>query len=381
MFSVTSDQSWLFHSGFPELMVDHGWRVHLVSDPGQNLESYRQQTGIHVHGIPMKRNPAPFRDLVALVRWIDLLRKTRPTVVSLGTPKAALLGLIASKLTQVPHRVYVLHGIRFEATQGLSRSVLKLLEKVSMVLATNVVSVSNSLRDLAIEMNLVNESKIEVLGAGSANGIDLGEFKPGKTSSRQAHELKMKLGIHDSKPVLGFVGRLTPEKGLSVLASARRLLAEWEVHYHLVIIGAQDDATKGDALFQIDEHGSKAIRVGWVANVAPYYQLFDYLVLPTFREGLSGVVLEAMASGVPVIGSDVTGVADLVDNSSNGVLVVPNDSFALAQAIRSCLGAGEDLWDKDQIRMTVQPYRRETVQLNYLDFYKGLLDPKQSFLH
>lgn len=95
LFSVTSDQSWIFLEGFPELLTGQGWTVHLVSSPGKNLDKYREKSAIHVHPIHMQRNPAPFSDLLSLMRWILLLRKTRPSVISVGTPKASILGLIA----------------------------------------------------------------------------------------------------------------------------------------------------------------------------------------------------------------------------------------------------------------------------------------------
>jgi glycosyltransferase involved in cell wall biosynthesis len=372
MFSVTSDRSWIFHSGFPELMVANGWKVHLVSGPGKNIDKYRKLNKIQVHVIPMRRNPAPFSDVIALARWINLLRKVRPTVISLGTPKASLLGLIASYLTRVPHRVYVLHGLRLETAAGFYRRMLEVIEKTSIFLATKVVSVGNSLRNRAIELQLVEETKITVLGAGSTNGIELNRFSPGNFKKRHTQDLKKSLGMSEENPVLGFVGRLTPDKGLNVLAEARKILAEWDVQYNLVIIGTQDDATKEDALSKIDRYGTKAIRIGWIEDVSPYYQLFDYLVFPTFREGLSGVVLEALASGVPVIGTNVTGVKDLVVDSINGVLVAPKDSVALAKAVRNCLEAGQVLWDKSAIRNSAQPYSREIVQQNFIDFYTKL---------
>lgn len=321
----------------------------------------------------MKRNPAPLSDFAALCRWIILLFKIRPTIISAGTPKASFLGLIAAYITRIPNRIYVLHGLRLETASGLLRLILVAFEKTTMFVATDVISVSKSLCIKATELGLVQSDKIQMIGVGSTNGIKIEEFAPKTITIQQVQKLKTSLGITGKYPVLGFVGRLTPDKGLNVLASARRYLAEWGVNYDLILIGAQDDQIRKDATSHIDEYGSKAIHVGWVDNVAHYFKIMDFLVFPTFREGLSGVVLEAMASGIPVIASNVTGVVDLVEPSITGVLVPPNDPEALAVAIRKCLEAGPLVWDSKKIRKKAEPYERGSVQQNYLEFYSGLL--------
>lgn len=373
LFSVTTDQSWPFIEGFPELLVEQGWIVHLVSNPGNNLDKYRLQPGIHAHPIKMKRNPAPIHDFVALVNWFIILWKIRPTIISVGTPKAALLGLTASYVVRIPHRVYVLHGLRLETARGVFRLILNSFEKISMLLATNIISVSSSLRSRVVELGLVKGSKIQVVGVGSTNGINLRKYSLENNPTWQIQQLKKSLGIQNEDPVLGFVGRLTADKGLRVLTSARKILAEWKVPYQLIIVGSQDDASEVDALSQIDEYGAKAIRVGWVDNVAPYYQLMDYLVFPTFREGLSGVVLEALASGVPVISTKATGVVDLVKESITGILVPLNDPLALANAIRECVNGDLKLRRSEEIKHSAKPYAREIVQKKYIEFYSSLI--------
>ena len=131
-----------------EGMTDRGWRVHAVSASGpaaQKVFDREQVDGIHT--IEMTRRISPAHDLVALWRWILLLRRLRPDVVNASTPKAGLLGMIASWLLRVPIRVYIVRGARYETATGLSRRVMILLEKVAVHCSTHAMVISPSLRD------------------------------------------------------------------------------------------------------------------------------------------------------------------------------------------------------------------------------------------
>src|SRR5690625_1420104 len=92
VLGVTVNMSLSFLRDFPQALAASGWTVHVVSGPGPGFDEFRNVEGVHVHEIPMKRGPSLLRDVVSLGRWIKLLRKIRPDVVSVGTPKASLLG-------------------------------------------------------------------------------------------------------------------------------------------------------------------------------------------------------------------------------------------------------------------------------------------------
>ena len=173
LLAVTSDVSLSLMAGFPAYLVSQGWDVHVVSAPGPKLQPLAELDGVSVHALEMRRDPAPLHDLRSLMSWIRLLRKVRPDVMSVGTPKAGLLGSLAGLLTRVPARVYLLRGLRYETTAGLKRTILLGLERLSAACSHKVVAVSESLRKTAVADGVSPAHKMVVIGSGSSNGVDM----------------------------------------------------------------------------------------------------------------------------------------------------------------------------------------------------------------
>ena len=328
VLAVTSDVSIGLMTGFPEYLAANGWDVHVVSSSGPRSQALAASPGVSVHHLEMRRDPAPLDDLKALVRWVRLLRSIRPDVVSVGTPKAGLLGGIAGVLARVPSRVYMLRGLRYETTEGLKRSVFVALEKVSVACAHRVVAVSSSLRDVAIADRLGRASKFHVVGSGSSNGVDVDRFAttPGERNAAKATRWPGRPDV----PVVGFIGRVHPDKGLDLLADAVEILAQREIPGRLLVVGGSDDPA-GEALVQrLQRTGWEVEIVGAVSDVAPLLKVMDLLCLPTKREGFPNVVLEAAAAGIPTVATMATGVPDAIVDNSTGSICRNRDPRRLA---------------------------------------------------
>ncbi len=130
-----------------------------------------------------------------------------------STPKAALLGLVAAWLLGVPKRVWVVRGFRFETMTGLGRWALRLMDRVNAALATDIVVNSSSLLALAEAEGIVRPGEARLLARGSSNGVDIGRFENSVTR-RDARRI---LGLPEIGPVIGFVGRITRDKGIDDL--------------------------------------------------------------------------------------------------------------------------------------------------------------------
>ncbi|WP_375423648.1 glycosyltransferase family 4 protein [uncultured Friedmanniella sp.] len=332
---MSADVSLGLLQGYPAHLVERGWDVHVVSSPGRRLAELGGEPGVTVHALAMERDPSPLRDLVSLLRWVGLLWRLRPDTVYVGTPKAGLLGTLAAVLVGVAHRVYILRGLRFETTQGLTRQLLVILERLTAAGAHVVVAVSPSLRDRALESGIGTDEKVRVLGRGSSNGVDTTHFDRGRVSEEQRRRLAADLGLDPDRPVVGFVGRLGADKGLHDLAAAHHQLEDDGVPHQLLVVGPVEDG--GAALRAFGDRPDALVRTGAVPDTAPYYALMDVLVLPTRREGFPNVVLEASASSVPVITTDATGAVDSVVDGQTGQIVPVGDPAALADAVATLL--------------------------------------------
>ncbi|GAA3735462.1 glycosyltransferase family 4 protein [Leifsonia bigeumensis] len=337
VLGVTADTSLMLMRGFPEFLRDAGWEVHVVSSPGPLLDALDKVEDLHTHGLAMARQPSPLTDMRGLFAWVRLLRDIRPTVTLVGTPKAGLLGGLASTLVRTPRRVYLLRGLRLETATGIQRVVLTALERLAMRCATDIVAVSASLRQRAIDLRLVAQHRILVLGSGSSNGVDLAaadKVDPGRVA-----ELRKEMGIGDGTPVIGFVGRLTKDKGIDVLVEAMRLLVERGVRHRLLVIGSVDDAQSSELLASLRGSRNPPLETGHVTDPGPYYRLMDLLCLPTLREGFPNVVLEAAAAGVPTVTTDATGARDSVIDGITGLISRTGDPTSLADRLAELLTA------------------------------------------
>jgi glycosyltransferase involved in cell wall biosynthesis len=200
------------------------------------------------------------------------------------------------------------------------------------------------LRQRAVDLQLVGADKAYVIGAGSSNGINCLRFLPGKERIAAAAALRTKLNISPRATVIGFVGRLTRDKGISELYGAYQSLKRSLPDLHLLLVGDFEEGDPVDAAIRGRLEGDPRVSIaGMVSDTAPYYLLMSVLALPTYREGLPNVALEAQASKVPVVTTTATGAKDSVLNGVTGLLVPPRDEMALAQALWEILSDSEKI--------------------------------------
>ena len=355
------------------MLREAGFRVSLLSAPGELLERTARSERVNAYAIPMERGISPMADAVAFLRTWRLLRHLMPDIVEFSTPKAGLLGTVAASLCRIPARIYMLRGLKLETSRGLKRYLLLWAERIASYCAHTVVCNSRSLRERALALGIAPASKLIVLGEGSSNGVDLGRFAPGPSQIRK--ELK----IPREAPVIGFVGRLTADKGLPELLEAFAAILNHEPRAYLLLVGwfdGAEDALDVGARARIEGH-PRIVCTGFVRDTAPYYRAMNLMVLPSWREGFPNVVLEAAASGVPVVATYCTGSRDAVIPEVTGLLVPPGYPHAICEAVVGLLR------DPDRRRRMSAAARRWVVE-NYEDrrvlgmavaFYLKLMRP------
>ena len=372
LLGVTTQELCLILGGRIRVLRRAGFRVVLVSGPGELLERTASCTGVKCVALPMRRSIAPLADLVALFRLWWILGNYKPDLVEFSTPKAGLLGMLAALLRGVPRRIYMLRGLKLERSRGFKRWVLLTAERVACSCAHRVLCNSKSLRAEALALGLAPSAKLLVLGEGSSNGVDVERFSPGPSAVRE------QFSIPREAPVVGFVGRLTRDKGLPELIEAfdRILLAEPSTH--LLLVGWFDraeDALAAELRRRILTH-PRIHCTGFVADTAPYYRGMDLMVLPTWREGFPNAVLEAAATGIPVVTTESTGARDAVVAEVTGLLIPPGYPEAIVEAVvkllrdparRFQMGRAARAW-------VVEHYSEERVLGLTAEYYRSLLD-------
>lgn len=347
-----------------------------AGDTGR-LDGIAEREGVRTHPLPLERNPSPLRDLQALLELIRLMRRLRPELVIYGNPKATLLAATAALCTGVPARVQILHGLRLETTTGLARRALLATEKLAVRMSTHTMAVGHGVLRRCAALGIDTRS-MSVVGRGSVVGIDtrrateLGADPTVRARSRAA------LGAADDELVVGFVGRITRDKGIETLVRAVAGLRAAGRTVRLAVVG-MDEGIEFLAP-DVQEH----LRAPWVtltgdlADPIEMYTAFDAFCLPSYREGLSTVTLEAWAAGVPVVTSDCTGLGDLVDHERTGLVVRIADTEATAGALERAL-TDEPLRATLRRNATAeveQHFAREGLWARCLAYYEGARDER-----
>ena len=371
VIGITHPQTCLVLRGRLRALQKAGLAVTLVAGPGELLDAAGRSEGVATVGIRIERGLAPLQDLFSLVRLWRLLRRIRPDAAEFSTPKAGLLGMLAAWIAHVPHRVYLLRGLKLETSSGCERMLLWVAEWLACTCAETVLCTSPSVREKALRLRIAKSGKLRVLGEGSSVGVDIDRFSPGSSGVREH------FGIPIKAPVIGFVGRMTRDKGLPELVAAFETILSEVSRAWLLLVGWFDeaeDALDAELRQRILQHPRFAY-TGFVDDTAPYYRAMDMMILPTKREGFPNVVLEASASGIPVVTTLATGSRDAVVPEATGLLVPPECPAAIVEAairllrdeqLRLRMGAAGRTW-------VATHFSRERVLGLNVDFYRQLV--------
>ena len=264
---------------------------------------------IKLININFSRNINIISDLFSLFQLIFIFLTKKYDAVHTITPKAGLLGMIASFLTFVPLRVHCFTGQVWVTRKGVSRIILKLIDKLIGILTSKNIVDSKSQYDFLLKEKILKKNKTIVFGNGSIAGVDLSKFKPNK---KIKGILRTKLKIPTSAFIFIFLGRLNSEKGVNDLIDAF-ILANLKSAY-LVLAGPDEEKIS----FKSKNYQSNIIFTGLTSRPQDFLAMSNMLCLPSYREGFGSVVIEAAATGIPSIVSNIYGLSDAIVLNKTG---------------------------------------------------------------
>jgi glycosyltransferase involved in cell wall biosynthesis len=280
---------------------------------------------VRVEGL--RREIDPRTDAVVLARLVKLMIRLRPHVVHTHQSKAGALGRLAARIARAPAIVHTHHGLVFENYFGpLKSRVVVATERALARMSSKIIAISPAQRyDLVRRFGVAPASKVELIPLG----LDLEPFL--KTSGRGL-EFRREFGIAESAPVVGIVGRMAPVKNHVLFVRAAALVAARVPEARFVIVGrgeTEDLARSEGRRLGIE---SSVVFAGWRRDLERVYPAFDVGMLTSLSEGTPVSLIETLASGRPVVGTAVGGVADVVRDGVDGLLVGSGDAEGLAAA-------------------------------------------------
>ena len=265
-------------------------------------------------------------DLLSLIQLAYLFLIKKYDAVHSITPKAGLLAMIASFLTFTPVRVHCFTGQVWSTKSGLSRLFLKLIDKIIGNLSTQNIVDSKSQYDFLVKENVLNKDKALVFGSGSVSGVDLLKFKP---NTKVKSSLRKKLKISPSSFVFVFLGRLNSDKGIHDLINA--FISTDLKSAYLLLVGPDEENISS----KFKGNQSNIIFSGLISSPQDFLAVSDVLCLPSYREGFGNVVIEAAATGVPSIVSNIYGLSDAIVLNKTGLAHEPHDVQEITKLMKS----------------------------------------------
>ncbi len=297
-------------------MQRRGCDVTILLGPGDIVAQLAQQRGLPTIIEPLLlRQISPWQDLRCLFRLSRLLRQWRPDVLHLHSAKAGLLGRIVAKLHHVPV-IYSVHGWSFSMYQGIKARCFQWLERLLMPLTDQMVLVCQ--RDFDIASNLLGAKPTQL--ALVHNGIAECTTLTKNTDSSFCRLISV-ARFEDPKD------QVTLLKAMTAVASK---------NWHLKLVGS--GPTQKSCRLLAQELGLEQVEfLGERSDVAELLAQSDVFVLSSLSESLPVSVIEAMRAGLPVVATNVGGMAELVADGVNGYLVSPQDANSLGQCLNKLI--------------------------------------------
>ena len=353
---------------------ENSFEVYAASADGEEIKEITQREQIAHYVIPYTRVLSPFSDLKALWSTFKLIKKLKPDIVHTHTPKAGLLGMIAAKWANVPHRLHTVAGMPLMEASGFNKIILHLTERITYQMATVIYPNSYNLKNW-IQNNLrPNPAKIKMIGNGSSNGIDTSFFKREEHILRESRNIKIQLGIADNSTVLILIGRLVRDKGIAELVDVFNKL---QGTTDLILVGEFED--QREPLSEVTKGKISNVKnihhVGFQRDIRPYLCASDIFVFPSYREGFPNVVLQACSMELPCVVTDINGCNELIEAEYNGLFVVPKDVVSLQKQLQRLL---QDLDLREKLSKRAREVALKFDQNRYwsalLDEYRRVLD-------
>lgn len=313
-------------TGQLDYVSQFGYTVQTASLGGYNYANHHEIS-------KLRRAISPLNDLIALFQLITVIIKVRPQIVHTHTPKAGLLGMMAAWFCRVPVRMHTVAGLPLMEKKGTFKLLLIWMERLTYFFATGVYPNSRGL-ETYIHQNISRSEKINVLGKGTSNGINLEEFNRDVLSEPTKNKIVSSFSL-ENKLVFLFIGRLVRDKGIIELVNAFTQLQQKTTNVKLLLVGPQEpeiDPLPKETL-ELLQKNSNIIETGYQEDVRPYIAVSDILVFPSYREGFPNVPLQCAAFRKAMILSDINGCNEIVEHKKSGLLVPPKDIDALYHAM------------------------------------------------
>jgi glycosyltransferase involved in cell wall biosynthesis len=369
VFLITED--WYFWSHrlhLAKAASDAGFEVIVAARVHKHKELIEME-GLKLIPIRMERRSINiFYEILNIIEIIKIYRKERPDIVFHVTIKPILYGSWAARIVGIPYIVNAYAGLGFMfIAKGWRVSIIRYIVRIIyrlIYLSRNIFVIFQNPDDMNLFINagIVKKEK-SLLIRGTGVNTSLYKYIPEPE------------GI----PVIVLASRIVWDKGIRELVEASKILCNDGVKCRVILVGSPDPenpASISDNML-LDWHNKGVIEWwGYRENINEIFANSNIVVLPSYREGLPKVLLEAASCGRAIVATNVPGCREIIRHNENGILVPPKDSKSLAEALKK-LVRDPSLRKKMGKRgrgIVVKEFSEEIVTQKTIDFFSRLLN-------
>ena len=329
-----------------------------VPDEGEkdSLHVVRQY-GIEPIVIPdLSRSINPAKDRKAYRKIKSIIEQYKPDIVHTHASKAGLLGRLAAKALNVPVIVHTFHGHVFHSYFGKSKTELfKRIERYLAKNSTGIVAISDlQKRELVGEHQITSADKVKVIPLG----FQLEQFAEDFDEKRKA--VRNKYHITNDEVAIAIVGRLAPIKDHDFfLEVIRKLKVKTRHKLRVFIVGDGSEYHRiSDDIKKIKGDNVSIEMTSWILDIAGFNAGMDIMCLTSKNEGTPVSLIEAQATGIPVVSTDVGGVKDIVKDGTAGFVINRDDIETYVEKLRL-------LVEDEELRKKYGTFGRQFVMNRY----------------
>ncbi len=300
-----------------KILAKNGHNVNVITTADSKIREKKEEEGFTINKIPQLRLKF-FGIIIFWLKILFLLKKIDPQIIHVQSIALGIPALLAKKFFKKPYIVYC-RG----SDVNLSWRRISLIPKLVLKNADRVIALTEDMRG---KIKNIYGKDSEII----PNGIDTEKF-----TNLSKDEVRNKLGIKKDEKIIIFVGTLKFVKGIQYLVEAMKIISKNNPEAKLILIG------DGDERENLKKFVESLGLVGCInflgrkpnEEIPEYMVASDIFVLPSLSEGFTVTILEAMASGLPIVATNVSGLPEITKEGENGFLVEPKNSQQLAEKI------------------------------------------------
>jgi glycosyltransferase involved in cell wall biosynthesis len=360
-----------------DLIRDFGDDVLLITGPAVGPEGDLLSQGrageLPVRVLPsLRRAIHPWRDMRARNAIRATLEEFKPDVVHTHSAKGGLVGRHVAWNLRIPAVIHTVHGAPFHPYQSaISREFFRRCERWAARRCHRLISVADAMTDLMVDAQVAPREKFTTIHSGM-------DVEPFLHADEHRSAIRAKYGLKSEHVVIGKIARLFHLKGHDDLISAAAKVAQQNPNIRFLLVGdgiLREELTARIATLGLSQH---FIFTGLVQPVEmpAMISAMDVLVHTSYREGLARALPQALIAGRPVISYDVDGAREVTITGQTGILVPPQDTDALADALATLAGNAElraRLGSAGQQRFTEQ-FRHQRMTRLVREVYQQVLE-------